>query len=97
FGAIDAARDVYETLVISSGSGAPDCVTNDKLLLVNGSFTGPTLTMYKGDKLHLTIVNKLFSMFAMHIHGVAHFGTPFSDGAAGFNAISMANNSSVTH
>ncbi|CAK4100244.1 unnamed protein product [Aphanomyces euteiches] len=104
FGAIDAARegcyghnDVYETLVISSGSGAPDCVTNNKLLLVNGSFTGPTLTMYKGDKLHLTIVNELDTKFSMHIHGATQFGTPFSDGAAGINAVSMANHSTVTH
>ncbi|KDO33824.1 hypothetical protein SPRG_01703 [Saprolegnia parasitica CBS 223.65] len=89
-------KDVYETLVISSGSGSPDCVTKSKLLLVNGSFTGPTLTMYKGDKLHLTIVNQLDSMFSMHIHGATQFGTPFSDGAAGINAIPMGPHSTVT-
>ncbi|OQR84926.1 hypothetical protein ACHHYP_12555 [Achlya hypogyna] len=91
-----SANDVYETLVISSGSASPDCVLNNKVLLVNGSFTGPTLTVYQGDKLHLTIVNELDSMFSMHIHGANQFGTPFSDGAAGINAIPMAPKSTAT-
>ncbi|KAF0700358.1 Aste57867_9108 [Aphanomyces stellatus] len=94
--ALAAADDVFATLVISTGVAAPDC-RNNTVLLVNGTFTGPTLSFRKDDSVTLTIVNTLDMPFSMHLHGVNQVGTPFSDGASGITSVPMAPHSVQAH
>ncbi|XP_064638257.1 uncharacterized protein LOC135494275 [Lineus longissimus] len=61
---------------------AADGFPNSRILyVVNGSFPGPTLTVYSGQNITVHIVNRLLDVaISMHFHGIHQRGTPFADG-----------------
>ncbi|XP_064643110.1 uncharacterized protein LOC135497272 isoform X2 [Lineus longissimus] len=63
---------------VITADGYPD---SRLLYLVNGSFPGPTLTVYPGQNITIYVFNHLMdSAISMHFHGIVQMGTPYSDG-----------------
>lgn len=52
-------------------------------ILVNGSFTGPTLRLTVGDQVEFLVRNYLQEDTSIHFHGIGQRGTPWSDGVPG--------------
>jgi L-ascorbate oxidase len=48
--------------------------------VVNNQYPGPTLEGKVGDRVRITIVNKVDEPTAMHWHGIKQLGTPWADG-----------------
>jgi FtsP/CotA-like multicopper oxidase with cupredoxin domain len=72
-------------LSVTEGRGAPDGFERP-MLLVNGLFPGPEVHANAGDLLVLTIRNNMqHGELSIHLHGISQAGTPFYDGAMGFN------------
>jgi L-ascorbate oxidase len=72
---------IRETLVFTSGPFSPDNFPQpDNILLINGSFPGPTLYLHQNDTLELLVVNSLPSSFALHMHGLFQRDSLRSDG-----------------
>ncbi|KAJ8909183.1 hypothetical protein NDN08_005876 [Rhodosorus marinus] len=53
------------------------------VLVVNGTYVGPTLEVNEGDNVEVLVLNKMNNMGAtIHFHGVEQRGTPWADGTA---------------
>ncbi|GKT47435.1 laccase abr2 [Colletotrichum spaethianum] len=59
------------------GAGPRDAI------LINGSFTGPTLRLNQGDEVEFLVRNYLREDTTVHFHGVDQRKTPWSDGVPG--------------
>ena len=60
---------VSQTLEITRGMAAPDCVQAEHLL-INGKFMGPAIQLSARDHLALTVKNQLNTSLSIHIHGL---------------------------
>ena len=57
-------------------------------ILVNGTYPGPTLTVDKGDQVHVTVVNQLADQeTVLHFHGQHQVNTFYMDGVAGVTQV----------
>lgn len=72
-----------QTLCITRGHAAPDCVSQQEAFLVNGEFTGPVIYAQINSVLRVTVVNDNNSPMSIHFHGLHQRGSQFADGAAG--------------
>lgn len=77
--AILDAKLIKETLTITNSIIASDCYERHAVL-VNNQLPGPEIRAEIGDKLEITIENKLDQEFSMHWHGINHKEAPWSDG-----------------
>lgn len=64
-------------LVDAIGAGTREAI------LVNGSFTGPTLRLSLGDRVEFLVRNFLPEDTTIHFHGIGQRETPWSDGVPG--------------
>ncbi|TPX58053.1 hypothetical protein PhCBS80983_g03412 [Powellomyces hirtus] len=69
-------------LNVTESLGAPDC--HERVIrYVNGVYPAPAITVNTGDRLRVTIRNRLESeSISIHFHGVKQTGTPWSDGTS---------------
>lgn len=77
---VSHASLIEQTWVISQKFVSPDGV--EKLVpVVNGLYPGPTLTGHAGDRVRITVINRLpTETTSIHWHGIKQTGTPFHDG-----------------
>ncbi|PYH89083.1 L-ascorbate oxidase [Aspergillus ellipticus CBS 707.79] len=54
-----------------------------KTILTNGQFPGPPLRVRQGDQVKIVVNNSMPFQTTMHWHGIAQYGTPWSDGVPG--------------
>ena len=88
---------VQKTLVISRGIISPDGV-NRSVMLINGSFPGPTLEADWGDTFEINVINNLDNEgTALHWHGFLQKGTPYYDGVPSVQQCPIAPGSSFTY
>ena len=86
FACFQAAEKKFD-LEFEFGLATPDCVERDPIVLTNGQFPGPTLTVNVGDLVTVNVRNRLHSVAVnVHFHGVHQRGTPWSDGATYYNS-----------
>lgn len=66
------------SLVVSEG----DTEAFGRRILINGSFPGPTITVWVGRPVEVSVINFLPDrrLTTIHFHGVDQFNSPFSDG-----------------
>ncbi|EJT99732.1 multicopper oxidase 2A [Dacryopinax primogenitus] len=75
----------YFSLVVSESYGAPDTFARP-MLVVNGTYPGPTLLANQNDRLIITVYNQLPNVStAIHWHGLYQNTTPFYDGTHGIS------------
>lgn len=87
----------YYDWTISETTGAPDGVEN-KLLLVNGQFPGPTVEANWGDWVEIKVYNNLTDEGAsLHWHGLLQQETPWMDGVPGYGQCPIAPGSEFTY
>ncbi|OEL19507.1 L-ascorbate oxidase [Dichanthelium oligosanthes] len=61
---------------------APDCKQLG-MIGIHGSFPGPTIYAYAGDRITVVVNNKLHTKgVVIHWHGIKQIGTPWADGTA---------------
>ena len=93
----DTNVTVHKTLVISRGNIAPDGV-NRSVILINGSFPGPTLEADWGDTFDINVINNLDDEgTALHWHGFTQKGTPYYDGVPSVQQCPIAPGSSFRY
>ncbi|PRW33210.1 multicopper oxidase [Chlorella sorokiniana] len=68
--------------------GAPDGFQR-ALITVNGQMPGPTLRANVGDRLIITVVNKLPANTTIHWHGILQRGTNIMDGVPGVTQVAL--------
>lgn len=57
-------------------------------ILVNGTYPGPTLTVNKGDQVHITVINQLVDRdTVIHFHGQHQIQTFYMDGVGGVTQV----------
>ncbi|RAK81183.1 multicopper oxidase [Aspergillus fijiensis CBS 313.89] len=56
-----------------------------KLILTNGQFPAPTLSLTQGDDVEFLVNNDLPFNTTIHFHGIEQLGTPWSDGVPGLS------------
>ncbi|PWY72964.1 L-ascorbate oxidase [Aspergillus heteromorphus CBS 117.55] len=61
----------------------PVAGTMRKTILTNGQFPGPPLRVKQGDQVRILVNNAMPFQTTMHWHGIAQYGTPWSDGVPG--------------
>ncbi|OMO91450.1 Multicopper oxidase, type 1 [Corchorus olitorius] len=63
---------------------SPDCNAVEGLVIgINGTFPGPTIRAKAGDRVVVTVINKLHTEgVVIHWHGIQMRGTPWADGTA---------------
>ncbi|OMO67513.1 Multicopper oxidase, type 1 [Corchorus capsularis] len=63
---------------------SPDCNAAEGLVIgINGTFPGPTIRTKAGDRVVVTVINKLHTEgVVIHWHGIKMRGTPWADGTA---------------
>lgn len=69
-------------LVLTWETASPDG-TPRKVIHANGQFPAPTLEIDEGDKVEITVFNKLPFNTTVHFHGIHQASTPWSDGVPG--------------
>ncbi|CAG8627828.1 18064_t:CDS:2 [Acaulospora morrowiae] len=72
----------YYTLVLDKTLLAPDGY-NRTVLTINGQYPGPIIFANIGDKLVITVVNRLEVPSSVHWHGIDQVGTNWYDGVPG--------------
>lgn len=83
--------------IIERGYKAPDGV-NKSVILVNGSFPGPTITANWGDLINVTVENRIADEgTSLHWHGFLQKETPWFDGAPGIQQCPIAPGSTFTY
>ncbi|KAG9447508.1 hypothetical protein H6P81_013636 [Aristolochia fimbriata] len=53
-----------------------------KILTVNGKYPGPTISVYEGDEVEITVTNRISANTTLHWHGVRQMRTGWADGPA---------------
>jgi FtsP/CotA-like multicopper oxidase with cupredoxin domain len=69
-------------LVLTWETASPDG-TPRKVIHANGQFPAPTLEIDEGDRVEVTVFNKLPFNTTVHFHGIHQDTTPWSDGVPG--------------
>jgi len=69
-------------LVLTWETASPDG-TPRKVIHANGQFPAPTLEVDEGDRVEVTVFNKLPYNTTVHFHGIHQDTTPWSDGVPG--------------
>jgi FtsP/CotA-like multicopper oxidase with cupredoxin domain len=69
-------------LVLTWETASPDG-TPRKVIHANGQFPAPTLEIDEGDKVQVTVFNKMPFNTTLHFHGIHQDTTPWSDGVPG--------------
>jgi FtsP/CotA-like multicopper oxidase with cupredoxin domain len=69
-------------LVLTWETASPDG-TPRKVIHANGQFPAPTLEIDEGDRVEVTVFNKLPFNTTLHFHGIHQDTTPWSDGVPG--------------
>ncbi|KAG0144310.1 hypothetical protein CROQUDRAFT_660182 [Cronartium quercuum f. sp. fusiforme G11] len=70
------------TLVVHNTTASPDGFWRE-VLAINNQMPGPLIEANEGDRLEITVVNKLNSPLTMHWHGMYQNGTNWEDGPSG--------------
>lgn len=85
--------------VIERGIKAPDGVERH-VMLINGEFPGPTIVADWGDRINVTVENRITGPeegFALHWHGILHRGSPWEDGVPGVTQHPIAPGENFTY
>ena len=83
--------------IIERGYKAPDGV-NKSVILVNGSFPGPTITANWGDLINVTVENRIADEgTSLHWHGFLQKETPWYDGVPGVQQCPIAPGNTFTY
>ncbi|XP_068658353.1 laccase-1 [Aristolochia californica] len=53
-----------------------------KLLIVNGMYPGPSISIYEGDEVEIKVTNRISDNTTLHWHGVRQMRTGWADGPA---------------
>jgi len=69
-------------LVLTWETASPDG-TPRKVIHANGQFPAPTMEIDEGDKVQVTVFNKMPFNTTIHFHGIHQDTTPWSDGVPG--------------
>jgi len=70
----------------------------ERVLAVNGQVPGPALTVYYGQQLEITFVNKLVNeATTIHMHGFLERNMPWMDGVAGLSQCPISPGESFTY
>ena len=68
------------------------------VITVNGIVPGPTIEVYEGTEVVVTIVNTLENeATTIHFHGMYQRGTPWMDGVSGVSQCAVLPSSSFTY
>ncbi|KAG0146995.1 hypothetical protein CROQUDRAFT_43546 [Cronartium quercuum f. sp. fusiforme G11] len=70
------------TLVVHNTTASPDGFWRE-VLAINNQMPGPLIEANEGDRLEITVINRLDSPLTMHWHGIYQNGTNWEDGPAG--------------
>jgi len=69
-------------LTLQQGMRSIACM-DSVVMVVNGTYIGPTLEVNEGDNVEVLVLNKMNNLGAtIHFHGVKQKGTPWADGTA---------------
>lgn len=74
---------VHFEIHITPGQVNPTGAGFREAILVNGSFTGPTLRIETGDHVAFLVRNYLREDTAIHFHGISQSASPWADGTPG--------------
>ena len=86
-------------LIAERGVKAPDGVQRNVMLL-NGSFPGPTIVADWGDTIEVTVENRIAGPeegLALHWHGILHKTSPWEDGVPGVSQYPIAPGETFTY
>jgi FtsP/CotA-like multicopper oxidase with cupredoxin domain len=86
-------------LIAERGVKAPDGVSRNVMLL-NGSYPGPTIEANWGDTIEVTIENRITGPeegISLHWHGILHKGAPWEDGVPGVSQFPVAPGETFTY
>ncbi|KZO94338.1 multicopper oxidase [Calocera viscosa TUFC12733] len=87
----------YYSLVVSEGYGNPDGFAR-QMLVVNGTYPGPTIVANENDRMIITVHNAMLNnATAIHWHGLYQNTTPFYDGAHGISQCGIPPGQSFTY
>ncbi|KAK4047081.1 hypothetical protein OIV83_005644 [Microbotryomycetes sp. JL201] len=78
----EPAQDRIYIFVLEERFGAPDGY-NRSMLMVNGTYPGPTIEVNEDDRVIVKVVNLMPNSTAIHWHGLYQRGTPYFDGTNG--------------
>ncbi|KAH8994229.1 multicopper oxidase 2A [Lactarius akahatsu] len=81
---------------IQVANGAPDGV-NKTMLVVNGTYPGPTIEANQGDRLVVNVKNNLPNATSIHWHGLFQNGTNWYDGTSGITECGIPPGESLTY
>ena len=83
--AIDTSsrQTVHFEVVLTAGDVNPTGAGFRSAILINDSFTGPTLHLTLGDKVEFLVRNHLRHDTTIHFHGVGQGKSPWADGTPG--------------
>ncbi|ETN42833.1 uncharacterized protein HMPREF1541_01991 [Cyphellophora europaea CBS 101466] len=85
--------------VIERGIKSPDGVQRH-VMLINGEFPGPTIVADWGDRINVTVENRISDPeegLALHWHGILHRGSPWEDGVPGITQHPIATGETFTY
>ncbi|EJT99733.1 multicopper oxidase 2A [Dacryopinax primogenitus] len=85
------------TLVVQEATGSPDSVFRPGMLVVNGTYPGPTLVANQNDRMIIHVINQLPNSTAIHWHGLYQNSTPFYDGTNGISQCGIPPSQSYTY
>jgi FtsP/CotA-like multicopper oxidase with cupredoxin domain len=68
---------------LTAGKANPTGAGFRDVILVNGTFTGPTLHLERGDNVEFLVRNYLREDTALHFHGITQSISPWADGTPG--------------
>lgn len=68
---------------LTAGKANPTGAGFRDVILVNGTFTGPTLHLERGDNVEFLVRNYLREDTAVHFHGITQSVSPWADGTPG--------------
>ena len=68
---------------LTDGSVDPVGIGSRQVILINGSFVGPTLYVRQGDQVEFLVRNFMTEDTSVHFHGIGQKTTPWSDGVPG--------------
>ncbi|KAF2173541.1 multicopper oxidase [Zasmidium cellare ATCC 36951] len=89
---------VYQTLEITNTTCNPDGSGPRPCMLVNGQYPGPTIRASWGDKLEITVKNRLqHNGTSIHWHGLRQYHNPGSDGVNGITQCAIAPGDEATY
>ncbi|KAM0693731.1 hypothetical protein Q7P36_006988 [Cladosporium allicinum] len=91
-------KTVYHDLTITNSTCNPDGNGDRLCLLINGQYPGPAITAAWGDRLEITVHNKMQDNgTSMHWHGVRQYNSVGYDGVNGITECPIAPGDSKTY